>query len=433
MNLTNLSLRLNGYAIAAAKKKLEHLNKKVALNQEAYSHHMRTEILEFHIKNNLFYRNFVGKKPIEWESLPILTKADLQQPLSKRLSDGFSENTSHVHKTSGSSGNPFIFAKDKFCHALTWASIQHLYVREGVNLSNSYEARFYGMPENGFAHYKERLKDLLSNRHRFSIFDASEENFENFIKHFKKKKFGHLNGYTSTFVLFAQYLRSKNQILKELCPSLTHCIVTAEMLMKEDQLLLEQQFGIPVLNEYGSSETGVIAFGKAGESLKIDSALLYVEILNEENKPVKPGESGKIIITSLFNKVHPFIRYQIGDLGILEYDENKAPFLTNLEGRVGDYALLPDGKKVPALAFYYVTKTIINDSSSVKEFTITQSKPNTFDVIYVANTGFTELETKKIRAALIRYLGQNLQINLIKKEVLDRSKRGKIKQFKRTF
>jgi formylmethanofuran dehydrogenase subunit A len=43
--------------------------------------------------------------------------------LLERLSKGYKASNSYINKTSGSSGTPFIFAKDKYCHALTWASI----------------------------------------------------------------------------------------------------------------------------------------------------------------------------------------------------------------------------------------------------------------------------------------------------------------------
>ena len=433
MNLTNLSLRFNGFDIASAKRKLEALKREVATDSAQYYIKRRSQILEFHLRNNSFYRNFVAGNPTGWDSLPVLTKADLQKPLEERLSEGFSKRNSHVHKTSGSSGNPFIFAKDKYCHALTWASIQNLYLLAGVNLNTSCEARFYGIPQGGMPFYKERLKDVLSKRYRFSIFDASDQNFEKFINQFKRVKFGHLNGYTSTLVLFALYLRSKNLILKQICPSLTHCIVTAEMLLKDDKLLLEQQFGIPVLNEYGSSETGVIAFGKAENPLKIDTALLYVEILDDLNKPVPNGTSGKIVITSLFNKAHPFIRYQIGDLGVINLDEHNNTVLTNLDGRIGDFAILPSGKKVPALAFYYVTKTVIEDSGNVKEFIINQNEPHKFTINYVADIALNEVQLAKIEKALKAYLNQEIEFVIVKQPFLDRSNRGKLRQFKRDF
>jgi phenylacetate-CoA ligase len=43
---------------------------------------------------------------------------------------------------------------------------------------------------------------------------------------------------------------------------------------------------------------------------------LFVEILDENNKAVPNGQC--IVITSLYNKAHPFIRYDIGDTGILD-------------------------------------------------------------------------------------------------------------------
>jgi len=432
VNLTNLSLQLTGYDIATAEKELERYQQRINEDYKGYIEEKKTEILKFHLKYNPFYSDLLGNKTQNWEELPVLNKQDLQQPLKNRLSKCFSTKNIHVHKTSGSSGQPFIFAKDKFAHALTWASINDLYKSNTLDLNTSYEARFYGIPNHGLAHYKERLKDLLSNRYRFSIFDTTAENFDQFIKRFKSKNFGHLNGYTSALVLFAKYLAEQNLILKDLCPSLTHCIVTAEMLFPKELELLKQQFGVPILNEYGSSETGILAFGIAGKLLKVDARLQFIEILDEDNKPVPHGTSGKIIVTSLLNKAHPFIRYEVGDLGALEIINNQ-PVLTKLEGRTGDFAVLPDGKKIPALAFYYVTKEIIHDTANVKEFVIVQNQLDTFTIDYVADTAFSNAEIEKIKKAIRVYLGGNLQIIINKKNSLDRSNRGKLKQFRRAF
>src|SRR3990167_4517240 len=78
----------------------------------------RKEIVDFHLKNNTFYKKLVGNTDVsDWNNLPILTKKNLQVPLKERLSKGFEKNI-YINKTSGSSGDPFIFAKDKFSHAL---------------------------------------------------------------------------------------------------------------------------------------------------------------------------------------------------------------------------------------------------------------------------------------------------------------------------
>jgi phenylacetate-CoA ligase len=94
--------------------------------------------------------------------------------LLERLSKGYSASNSYINKTSGSSGTPFIFAKDKYCHALTWASNKYRFGWYGIDFNSSYQARFYGIPMDFIGNKKERFKDFLSHRYRFSIFDLSD-------------------------------------------------------------------------------------------------------------------------------------------------------------------------------------------------------------------------------------------------------------------
>ena len=108
--------------------------------------------------------------------------------------------------------------------------------------------------------FKEKLKDFISCRTRFNVFDLSDNALENWVSVFKKIPFIYMNGYTSPIVQFAKYLKRKNIILREICPSLNVCIVTSEMLFEDDKQLMETQFGIKVINEYGASELDLIAF-----------------------------------------------------------------------------------------------------------------------------------------------------------------------------
>ena len=98
-----------------------------------------------------------------------------------------------------------------------------------------------------------------------------------------------------------------------------------------------------------------------------------VEIVDENNRVLPLGEEGRVIITSLYNKAHPFIRYDIGDVGMLSKESTaKKPILEKLIGRTNDIAVLPSGKKAAGLTFYYITKSIIEDDGNVKEFVIEQ-------------------------------------------------------------
>jgi phenylacetate-CoA ligase len=410
------------------------LQKIIAIHEENFGDFIeqkKTEIVNFHLNNNPFYKELAQINSFEnWYDLPILNKTNLQKPLTERLSLGYNKKTVYVNKTSGSSGHPFVFAKDKFCHALTWASNIYRFGWYGIDFNTSYQARFYGIPLDFIGNKKERFKDFLSHRFRFSIFNLSDEVLEGFLKDFKTKKFDYINGYTSSIVLFAKFLQKKNIVLTAICPTLKVCMVTSEMLFEEDKLLLEKQFGIPIVNEYGASELDLIAFQNTDGQWQVNSETLFVEILDENNQAVTNGTSGRIVITSLFNKAHPFIRYDIGDIGILDEKSTfKKPILKKLIGRTNDVAILPSGKKSPGLTFYYVTKSIIEDDGNVKEFIIKQTKIDHFEVEYVSESELDGEQIEKINQAVALYLEPNLHFTFSRKKALERTNRGKLKQF----
>lgn len=410
------------------------LQKIITIPEEEYGRFIeqkKLEIVNFHLANNIFYKELAGIESLNnWSDLPILNKINLQKPLKERLSSGYAEKSVYINKTSGSSGHPFVFAKDKFCHALTWASNIYRFGWYRIDFNHSYQARFYGIPLDFIGNKKERFKDFLSHRFRFSIFNLSDEVLERFLNDFKTKKFDYINGYTSSIVLFAKFLQKKSLVLKDICPTVKVCMVTSEMLFEEDKLLLEKQFGIPIVNEYGASELDLIAFQNPEGQWQVNSETLFVEILDENNQPVPNGTSGRIVITSLFNKAHPFIRYDIGDIGILDEKSTlKKPILKKLIGRTNDVAILPSGKKSPGLTFYYVTKSIIEDDGNVKEFIIKQTHVDRFEIEYVSESELEGEQIEKINKAVALYLEPNLHFTFIRKTTLERSNRGKLKQF----
>ncbi len=395
----DLSLFVNGFPIKEATAELKTTRAVCEENFETYILKKRREIVAFHLQNNAFYQNLIGKSwSKKWSDLPILTKKELQKPLKQRLSEGYTLKNVYINKTSGSSGDPFIFAKDKFCHALTWANNSRCFGQFGVDFNSSLQARFYGIPLDFIDNKKEQIKDFLLHRRRFPIFDLSDEILEGFLTKFQKNKFDYINGYTSSIVLFAKFLKQKNIVLKTICPTLKVCIVTSEMLFDEDKILMEKQFGIPVINEYGASELDLIAFENTDNEWIVNSETLFIEILDKKNNILPNGAAGRIVITSLYNKAHPFIRYDIGDIGILDEKSTfKKPILKKLIGRTNDFALLPSGKKSPGLTFYYITKSIIEDDGNVKEFVIKQTKIDTFEIDYVSQNELNENQIQKIK------------------------------------
>ena len=189
LKLFDLSLKLKGFPIKEAKIHLKIIQNK---NDDAFKSYLETkkqDIVSYHLKYNSFYKAFAKDiNPLDWNSIPVMTKPDLQQPLKNRLSKGFSEKNIHIHKTSGSSGEPFIFVKDKFCHALTWACFMDRYNWYDIDLNTSKQARFYGIPNDFLGKLKELTKDFFLNRYRFNVFDLSDSALDNWVSIFNSKR-----------------------------------------------------------------------------------------------------------------------------------------------------------------------------------------------------------------------------------------------------
>ena len=329
LKLFDTILKIKGFPIEEAKKTFEELLR----TTEKVIEEKKQAIVAHHIAHNPFYKSLAITNPKSWNDLPVLTKRDLQQPLKNRLSNSYTLSNVFKGKTSGSSGHPFTFAKNKHAHAITWAAFHHAYNQHGLNLNSSLQARFYGIPLSGIARYAELVKDFVSYRKRFPIFNMNKEVLDGYISRFRESEFHYINGYTSSILLFAKHCANRQLVLKQICPSLKACIVTSEMLFPDDKILLEQWLGVPVINEYGASEVGLIAMENLNGDFVVNTQNLFVEIVDEENKPVSDETVGRILVTDLYNLAHPMIRYEIGDLGSLKMLENGTKILANLQGR----------------------------------------------------------------------------------------------------
>ncbi len=430
--LFNLSLRLNGFPIRKAKTELTKILKLSEQDYNAFLETKKNEIFEFHRDNNPYYKSLVGNKSIEnWGDIPVMRKIHFQKPLQERLSKGYTKKNVYINKTSGSSGDPFVFAKDKFCHALIWVNIMRRFHWYSIDFNHSLQARFYGMPLDFIANKKLRIKDFLSHRYRFNIFDFSDDAMCRMLKKFQNTKFDYINGYTGSIVLLAKFLQKKQLFLSDICPSLKVCIVTSEMLFEDDKKLLKDRFNIPIINEYGSAELDIIALESPEGVWKVNSETLFVEILDDNDCVLPYGQEGRIVVTSLYNKAHPMIRYEVGDIGVLdEKSTPQCPILKKLIGRTNDVAVLPSGKKSPGMTFYSITKKLFDDDGNVKEFVITQTKTDTFEIDYVSENELTASEISTMKNVLDQFLEPGLIYHFNRKDFIERSKSGKLKQFK---
>ncbi|MGH6893546.1 MAG: hypothetical protein ACREEP_14950, partial [Dongiaceae bacterium] len=90
----------------------------------------------------------------------------------------------------------------------------------------------------------------------------------------------------------------------------------AEALSPDVRDLVRAIWRIEVTNNYAATEFGIIGMEcKHVSGIHVAEDLIMVEVTDESNQPVPPGVQGvKVLITNLFNKTLPLIRYELTDL-----------------------------------------------------------------------------------------------------------------------
>ena len=428
MSFLELSLKLKGFPLDEAEKELARVQSLNKIDFKDWHDAKRWDVVKYHFKNNEFYRNRLGEKlPQSWNEIPVLQKTDYQQNKYNTISSSIDQKNLYTGYTSGSSGHPFRYAKDKFSHAMTWALIKNRYTYYNLTL-DSKQARFYGIPFEKMDYLVERTKDYLANRLRFPVFDLSDEALKTFLSKFRSIRFDYVYGYTNSIVLFARYLIKEKIVLKNVCPSLKVCICTSENCTPEDKEIIEKAFGIRAVNEYGTSEVDLIAFEDLKGVWRMSHENIFIEALDENGNTITDKGEGRIVLTSLHNKAMPFIRYEIGDRAYVEIINGEI-MIKRLLGGVNDIVLLPSGKKSSGISFYFITRKILEKSGDLKEFIIKQVATDKFVFEIVSDGHVSERDKELIQKNIDMYLEPGLSFEIQRVDKIQRTKAGKMKHF----
>lgn len=262
------------------------------------------------------------------------------------------------------------------------------------------------LPQSRLARLKGQLHHAGLRRVVVSAFGISTETVRRDARRYNALKPTVVIGYTNAVYEFARCAREQGLSLHP--PRGVVC--SAEKLFPYQRELIEQVFGAPVFDRYGSREVMLIgAECERHEGLHASIDQLHIEIV-KDGRPCAPGEVGEVLLTDLHNYGMPLIRYRVGDLAAWKGRPCSCgrglPLLQEVQGRVLDVIRTPDGRSISGALFPHLLK----DFAGVGRYQVIQEKADELRVRIRLERPLAPEESERIQRALLQVVGPTLRL-----------------------
>ena len=360
------------------------------------------------------------------KKFPLLTKDIIRNHFDELCK--FRDNTYYRNTSGGSTGEPVIFYQDRDYFA--WNTATKIFFDEWAGRKiGEPMVRLWGSIQDilkGGEGFKGYLRQQLSGVTTLSSYRMSEKNIYKYVQRINNIKPCLILAYTSSIDELARSIQEHHLSIY----SPQAIMTTAGVLYPEVRARIERIFQAPVFNRYGSRELGDIACNcEKNQELHIIPNIHYIEILDNQGKEVKPGETGEIVVTLLTNYTMPLIRYKIGDRGIFSEIECSCgrglPLLEKVEGRIRSMFRNKQGNVIDGGVF--IRLFFFRDN--IRQYQVIQESVEHITINLVLNDKrlikITEKDLMEINKAIKIIMGSETIIKYNLVDVIDSSPSGK--------
>jgi phenylacetate-CoA ligase len=233
-----------------------------------------------------------------------------------------------------------------------------------------------------------------------------------------------LGGYPGALVRVAQQHLRQGGCLDRL----RRLTCGGESLSPQQRRILEDAFGVPVHDIYGTSECNVAAWRCEETGLyHVPDDGVVLEVCRGD-EPVPEGETGEVVITVLHSRTMPIIRYGLGDLAVAGPPACPcgAPFstLAGLRGRKMDYIRLPGGGELHP--FVLLNEVVLETADWLLEYQLVQESTARLRLLAVPARTPSDADTTRLVHALASRLGEGVTVDIELTGEIPRDASGKL-------
>jgi len=398
------------------------------------------------IKTVPFYKNklkAVGFKrskeitPEQWQQVPILSRSMVQQHRQDLLSKRLPEKHGDINevKTSGSTGLPIHVSgtdvtqffwrgcalRDHFWHQRDLSG-KMAAIRTAAKGESEYPGALF--PDWGI------VTEVIINTGQSVILNIGTD-ITLQAEFLLREEPDYLISYPSNLQTLAMYFMQKQLKLEKL----KEVRSLGEALGSEVRSICHEAWGVPLVDIYTAHEVGYIALQcpENEGTYHVQAENLYVEVVDDEGRPCKPGEVGRVLLTTLHNFAMPLIRYEIGDYAKVGGScscGRTLPVLSKIMGRKRNMLVFPNGTKSwPNLG--RITKDKISKVRDlrIKQFQFVQKSLDRIEVRLVTRQPLNDDDKSFFIKVIQEELRYPFNIDITYLDDIPRSKGGKFEDF----
>lgn len=328
--------------------------------------------------------------------LPIVSKNDIRNAFpSNVVPKNASMSNLWSISTSGATGKPFSFYRDTFSLLtdLIYGSRTHKFVDIDIRKNKiicfgafNSPGRYNYVSENAIMKY---LKPFF----------PSIANFQGvpFIYRDLNERFEKINEFRPDYIigtpgdLQAMATLKKNGDGKNIQPKALS--TSGEVLDDYVRSYIEDAFQCKIMDIYSSVEMATSAAQCKEGNYHVFSDYIFFEFLDKNGDPVDSGEPGHIVITRLFDRGTPFIRYTgLDDIVTPLYEKcpcglHSTQLIKRIEGRRSQRIYSPDGKYITP---FFFTRGVDAAMKSLKtdkilQYQVVQKSIDQIEILIVVN------------------------------------------------
>lgn len=353
--------------------------------------------------------------------LPLLDKQAIRQNEKAFIVEDLDSKSLWLEKTSGTTGtslkiywSPATLPK--------WSALKEAMVRNLVGVGNDQpRAMMGGRPvvpgdtnRPPYWRYNRRWRQLY-----LSSYHVSRHTAKDYAQAIRGYGSQWITGYGSAIAALAECALDGG------LPAipLRRVIVSGDTLMLGMRSSIEKFFQCKCFDHYGQAEGVAMAMECFAGKMHIIPGVGIWEILREDGKPCAPGEVGEIVATGLINEAMPLVRYRLGDYAAWAKDQscacgNQQPIITDLEGRVDDYLITSDGRKIGRLS------TAIKRSPTIHSAQVMQDAPGHAYLLIRPGQGYEHRDAIAIQDDILGRIGA-FRLEIVETPEIPKTLQGK--------